>query len=102
VIVSRLSFASVYSTICTKYIVIAYKICYKGSLDFGFPGVHGSFMPYCWLPNMTPCSVVKHVIIGPAAGRGFDSRLCSSFLHLIYINNKETPCGLDFSPSPSK
>jgi len=39
VIVSRLSFASVYSTICTKYIVIAYKICYKGSLDFGIPGV---------------------------------------------------------------
>ena len=38
-IVSRLSFASVYSTICTKYIVIAYKICYKGSLDFGIPGV---------------------------------------------------------------
>jgi len=46
VIVSRLSFASVYSTICTKYIVIAYKICYKGSLDFGIPGVIDTFARY--------------------------------------------------------
>ena len=35
VTISRLSFVSVYSTIFTKYIMIAYKICYKGSLDFG-------------------------------------------------------------------
>ena len=39
VTVSRLSFASAYSTICTKSIVIAYKICYKWQLYFGLPGV---------------------------------------------------------------
>jgi hypothetical protein len=37
VTVSRLSFASVYSTICTKSIVIAYKFCYKRPLYFGLP-----------------------------------------------------------------
>jgi len=35
VIISRLSFVTVYSTICTKSIVIAYKICYKQQLYFG-------------------------------------------------------------------
>jgi hypothetical protein len=39
VTLSRLSFASVYSTICTKSIVIAYKICYKRPIYFGLPGV---------------------------------------------------------------
>jgi hypothetical protein len=39
VAVSRLSFASVYSTICTKPIVIAYKNSYKQPLYFGIPGV---------------------------------------------------------------
>ena len=34
--VSRLSFASVYSTICTKSVVIAYK---NGYLYFGIPSV---------------------------------------------------------------
>ena len=37
--VSRLSFASVYSTICTKSAVIAYKNSYKQPLYFGIPGV---------------------------------------------------------------
>ena len=40
VTVSRLSFVSVYSTICTKSIVIAYKIYYKRPLYFGLPGVY--------------------------------------------------------------
>jgi uncharacterized metal-binding protein len=39
VTVSRLSFVSVYNTICTKSTVIAYKDCYKQSLYFGLPGV---------------------------------------------------------------
>jgi hypothetical protein len=40
VTISRLSFfASVYSTICTKSTVIAYKDCYKQSLYFGLPSV---------------------------------------------------------------
>ena len=37
--VSRLSFASVYGTICTKSVVIAYKNSYKQPLYFGIPGV---------------------------------------------------------------
>ena len=37
VTVSRLYFMSVYSTICTKYIVIAYKNSYKQLLYFGLP-----------------------------------------------------------------
>ena len=39
VIVYRSSFASIYSIICTKYIVIAYKISYQQPLYFGIPGV---------------------------------------------------------------
>jgi hypothetical protein len=37
--ISKLSIASVYRTICAKFIVIAYKICYKQLLYFGIPGV---------------------------------------------------------------
>ena len=36
--ISRLSFASVYSTICTKSVVIAYINSYKQPLYFGIPG----------------------------------------------------------------
>ena len=39
VAISRLSFASIYSTICTKSDVIAYKNSYKQPLYFGIPGV---------------------------------------------------------------
>ena len=39
VAISRSSFASVYSTICTKSDVIAYKNSYKQPLYFGIPGV---------------------------------------------------------------
>ena len=39
VTISRLSFVSVYNTICTKSTVIAYKICYEWLLYFGLPSV---------------------------------------------------------------
>ena len=39
VTVSMLSFVSVYSTICTKSVVITYKFCCKQPLYFGLPSV---------------------------------------------------------------
>src|SRR5882762_4858472 len=42
VAISWLYFASVYSTICIKSVVIAYKNSYKQPLYFGIPGVVGN------------------------------------------------------------
>jgi hypothetical protein len=39
IVISKLSFASVYGTICTKSVVIAHKNSYKQPLYFGIPGV---------------------------------------------------------------
>jgi hypothetical protein len=37
----RLTIVSLYRHLYTKYIQITYNIAYKGSLDFGIPGVRG-------------------------------------------------------------
>ena len=42
----RLTIVSLYRHIYTKYIWITYNITYKGSLDFGIPGVYVMLCPH--------------------------------------------------------
>jgi hypothetical protein len=42
---------SLYRHLYTKYIRITYNITYKGSLDFGIPGVSGKSKKF--LPDLT-------------------------------------------------
>ena len=57
IVISKLSFASVYGTICTKSVVIAYKNSYKQPLYFGIPGVLGTRnglpQPSLYYPSQT-------------------------------------------------
>ena len=47
----RLTIVSLYRHLYIKYIRITYNITYKGSLDFGIPGVSGKSKKF--LPDLT-------------------------------------------------
>ena len=57
--ISRLSFVSVYSTICTKSIVIAYKICYKQLLYFGLTSVPPKTLQH-WFLYAHSCMLILY------------------------------------------
>jgi hypothetical protein len=102
VAISRLFFASVYSTICTKSVVIAYKISHKQPLYFGLPGVPATVECGCacvWGQSdrvnlFTPCAALNYAamaeilkrnvyVFSPSDGAPVAGKLHGSSLFLI-------------------
>src|ERR1700676_1182647 len=79
IVISKLSFASVYGTICTKSVVIAHKNSYKQPLYFGI------YRPVCRL------SIISTIVISKLSFASVYGTICTKSVVIAHKNSYKQP-----------